>query len=240
VSSYPLFSENGVIENSNLFDQFKFSKDEFKKWSIDNSYHEYISLTFHYYEKIDLSGIWGFDYGEWDIVFIVLSNYMDMSKDPSNVKTLISIAITNTEAKNKKGLTPNDYSEVDLLEEVYNQLSFLPKPDKMLLSPNVKKIDGKWINTDTAFVITNSNKYLDYKTKSKNLYTVGIHNGNSKLKITTLESAVQNAIFFVKNELLDINCKIKDVSLILIKNILIYVIIIIIVIIVLLKIMKMI
>jgi len=200
-----------LIEKSSLFDAFYMTENEFKKWTLDNSYFEYICITYHYNRKIELPKLWGFKQGPWDIVFIILSNYMDLKDEPS--KTLISVAITNTFTKNEDGLSANDCNSDQLLKEVYKQLSYFPIPDKVILSPNIKKIDGKWTNEDTAFVITTANQYVDYKTKIDNLYTVGIHNGHSSYKFTSLESATQNAIYFIKKELKNMKCDIEEVHI---------------------------
>jgi len=206
-----------LMERSSLLDAFYMTENEFKKWTLDNSYIEYICITYHYDRKIELPKLWGFKQGPWDIVFIILSNYMDLKNEPS--KTIISIAITNTYTPNEDGLIANDCTQEQLLNEVYKQLYYFPKPDKVILAPEIKKIDGKWTNEDTAFVITTANQYIDYKTKIDNLYTVGIHNGHSSYKFTSLESATQNAIYFIKKELKNIKCDIKEVHIINIRDI---------------------
>ena len=47
------------------------------------------------------------------------------------------------------------------------------------ISENVVRSGDKWINIDTAYVITTDNKYLNYESNINNLYAVGIYNGNS-------------------------------------------------------------
>ena len=74
-------------------------------------------------------------------------------------------------------------------------------------------VKNKLTNEDTAFVITTANQYVDYKTRIDNLYTVGIHNGHSSYKFTSLESATQNAIYFIKKELKNIRCDVKEVHI---------------------------
>ena len=66
----------------------------------------------------------------------------------------------------------------------------------MILSPQVYKDNktNKWINVDTAYVLTDANKSLSPFSKSfKNLYNCGCHNGNSNYHFTSIESAVSNA-----------------------------------------------
>jgi len=169
-----------------------------EKWALNNSYYDYFSLTFHYKKKIILPKINGFPRTPWGIAFIILSNYMNLDDEPS--QTIISIGITITDKPNENGKTVNDCSELEIINYVKSQLHIFPEPDKVIISPNMKKYDDKWINTDTAFIVTNENKFLNYKGNINNLFTVGIHNGNSNYHFTTIESAVQNAIYYCKNE----------------------------------------
>jgi len=198
-----------LIESSNIFDALTINKNELKQWTLENSYFDYVCITYHYNYIVDFPKLWGFSQGPWDIVFIILSNYMDLDTDLKS-KTLISIAITKTNTKNEYGKTADDCLEDELLKYVKEQLPFFPTPNKVILSPNMKHINGKWSNEDTAFVITTANKYLNYKTNINNLYTVGIHNGHSDYKFTSIESSVQNAVYFIKNEMPNLKCNIKN------------------------------
>jgi hypothetical protein len=70
-----------LIENSNLFNAFSLTKEDLKKWTLENSYFDYICLTYHYNYIVDIPKLWGFQQGPWDIVFVILSNYMDLDTD---------------------------------------------------------------------------------------------------------------------------------------------------------------
>lgn len=190
---YNLIISSQGIENS--FGDINVLKD----WKSKNSYFDYIPLTFHYYKKIDLPKLYGFPRTPWGIVFIILSNYMDFSDEPS--KTTISICITMTDIKNKKGKTANQSSKEEIIEYVKEQLPFFPNPDKIIISPNVVRSGDKWINIDTAFVVTSQNRFLDYQSKIDNLHAVGIQNGHSNYNFTSLESSVQNAIHYCIKEI---------------------------------------
>ena len=160
-------------------------------------------ITFHWKKKIDLPKIYGFPKTSWGLAFIVLSDYMDMSNEP--IKTLISSAITITNKKSEKtGKTADESNYGELLDEALRQLmiSFpdLPKPDKIILSPGVKRIGNKWYSTDEAFVLT-KNGYMDNRSKLiNNLYNVGTQNGKSNYAFTSMESAVQNAVNLLQTE----------------------------------------
>jgi hypothetical protein len=83
----------------------------------------------------------------------------------------------------------------------------------MILSPQVyKDKNNKWINADTAFVLTSENTHIPYKSKLyKNLYNCGTQNGNSNYYFTSMESAVSNAkILANKLEPKNLNLKLKN------------------------------
>lgn len=174
-------------------------KKELEDWSDKNSYFDYIPLTFHYIKKIELPKLDGFPKTSWGIGFIILSDFMDFSDEPS--KTVISITITFTDRKNEHGKTVNECSKDEIIEYVKEQLPMFPNPDLVIISPTVVKNKDKWINLDTAFVATTQATYLpDTSDKYTNLHTVGIFNGNSNYHFTSIESAVQNAIVFCQKE----------------------------------------
>ena len=179
--------------------------NEIKRWTNENSYVEYIPITMHWNKKIILPKVWGFPASEWGVAFIVLSNYMSFNDtiELDNSKTVISAAITIT---NKISSTTKKTANQSQIDELYNEtlrqirLSFpkLPIPDRMIISPQVHKVGDKWINYDTAYVLTNENSHLSPFSKMfNNLYTVGTHNGKSKYYFTSLEAAVTNAVDFV-------------------------------------------
>lgn len=196
----PLYT---IIKNSPGVQNAFSTLIDLKKWKNKNSYFDYIPMTFHYKEKLNLPKRAGFPRSPWGIGFIILSNYMDFSDEPS--KTVISITITFPEKKNKYGKTVHQCTTEEIFNFVKEELSFFPTPDLILMSPNVVKDGYKWINLDTAYVVTTDNRYLkDTSETFTNLHAVGIFNGNSLYSFTSIESAVQNAIHFCKKELTDL------------------------------------
>jgi protoporphyrinogen oxidase len=172
---------------------------ELEDWTQKNSYFDYIPLTFHYKKITQLPKLMGFPKTSWGIGFIILSDFMDFSDEPS--KTVISITITFTDRKNEHGKTVNECTKNEIIEYVKEQLPMFPQPDLVIISPNVVKNKNKWINLDTAFVATTQATYLpDTSEKYKNLHIVGIFNGNSNYYFTSIEAAVQNAIVFCQKE----------------------------------------
>jgi hypothetical protein len=186
--------------------------NKLKEWKSKNSYFDYIPLTFHYYSKnIKLPKLNGFPRTPWGIGFIILSDFMDFKDEPS--KQCISICISMTDVPNELGKTANQSTTTEIIEYVKKQLSMFPNPDNIIISPQVKRSGDKWINLDTAYVVTTEQKYLNYKSKYDNLFAVGIFNGNSSYSFTSIESAVQNAIFFCKKEIPDLKYKFETNNL---------------------------
>ena len=184
---------------------------DLKEWKSKNSYFDYIPLTFHYKNDVDLPKIGGFPKTAWGIAFIVLSNYMDFDDEPS--KNVISIIITFTDVPNENGKTVDQCSKEEIIEYVKNQLPFFPVPDKVIISPNVIRMNDKWINLDTAYVVTTDNAFINSSNKEiDNLFAVGIYNGNSNYHFTSIESAVENAIEFGKKEIPDLKYQFPSIK----------------------------
>jgi len=172
------------------------------KWSKNNSYFEYIPITLHWKDTIELNKIWGFPASDWGLAFIILSNYMTFD-DPRDYKTVISTCITYTDRKSSvTNKTANESTIDEIYSEVLRQLKEsypdLPHPDRMIPSPQVyyDNTINKWINLDTAYVTTiNPNQYLPFQSSLySNLYNCGAQNGTSNYHFTSLETAVVNAI----------------------------------------------
>lgn len=180
--------------------------NKLKHWKSKNSYFDYIPLTFHYNSKdIKLPKKNGFPRTPWGIGFIILSDFMNFENEPS--KQCISICISMTDVPNESGKTANQCTIDEIIKYVKLQLPMFPEPDKVIVSPQVIRSANKWINLDTAYVVTTEQKFLNYKSKYNNLYAVGIFNGNSNYHFTSIEAAVQNAIFFCEEEIPDLKYK---------------------------------
>jgi len=227
---YNIIKQSPGVENA-----FSYIED-LEKWKEHNSYFDYIPLTFHYNKKVSLPKIGGFPKTEWGIGFIILSNYMDFSDEPS--KDVISITATFTDRPNKYGKTVNQCTKEEIIKYIKEELPFFPEPDLVIISPNVVRREDKWINLDTAYVVTTENKFLKPTSNEfNNLFAVGIFNGNSLYNFTSIESAVQNAIHFCKNEIKDLKYELQIKKLTDLVDV-IYSIVIMIVIIIILFILK--
>ena len=187
-----------ILNNSEQI--IKTSFGELENWVNYNSYINDIPITFHWKTKLDIPKIWGFPASDWGIAFIILTDYMDF-EDP-NSKTVISTCITYLDKPSKfLNKTANQIENTNILiEEVFRQIKEaypnLPPPDNAFLSPTVFKNQGEWKDEDSAFVMTDNNKFLSPHGKIQNLYNVGTQNGKSLYNFTSFESAVTNAISF--------------------------------------------
>lgn len=197
-----------ILSDSSLQDSFG---PNLKLITQNNSYNNDISITFHFNTKLNLEKIWGFPSSDWGIAFIILSNYMDFNDSRS--QTVISTCITltnNISLITKKTCNQTDNKE-ELISEVFRQLkeSFpnIPNPTYSLLSPNVYRYKSMWLDRDSAYIKGSNNLYLESKGNIPNLYNVGTQNGNSPYNFTSFESAVANALYFVRQINPDLNQK---------------------------------
>jgi len=174
------------------------------------NYDTYISVVYHWVDDLKLENIchtkqvlwpacssktWGFPKSDWGLSFIIMSNYTKFEES----KTVISATISINEKSKNNNKTPNECSEKELLDEIFNQLKTnfksLPKPDKVVFNGSYKK-DGIWYSKDTAFIST-EHGYIDFKMDYDNLYNCGTHNGYSTFNFTSMESSVQNAMILL-------------------------------------------
>ena len=158
-----------LLKNSNGCENSFGDIKLFKKWGLQNSYFDYIPITLHWKDKIKLPKIQGFPSSDWGLAFIVLSNYMEFKDkvELQNSKTVISTCITYPERISKKiKKTAHQCNVQELFDEVLVQLRIvypdLPMPDRMIVSPQVYKNENtkKWVNVDTAYVLTNENTII--------------------------------------------------------------------------------
>ena len=173
-----------------------------REWSNKTGYIDYISITYHFFDNIDIPIISGTTFNtDWGIISINLSDYM--TNIENKYKKLLSVAITYTDKKsifiNK---TANECNEEELYDEVHRQLkaSIYPDlPDKKhydaFINPNNYYKEGRWSCKDDAYFNTIGTKYLKNTSDTiSNIYNAGTHNGNSFIKYTLIESAISNGM----------------------------------------------
>lgn len=199
VLAIPPFNILELIESNSqdLFMEYNL----FKTWINKTKYLDYISITYHFKDKLKLPRVYGFPKSDWGLGFIVLSDYMTDIEEHS--KTIISTVITFTDTISKNNnKTANQCTDNELIIEAYKQLKEafpkLPTNDYIgILGPGTYFSDsvGKWMSSDTAFITVPNGEYLPNESKViKNIYNIGTQNGASEYQFTSLESAVVNAI----------------------------------------------
>lgn len=179
-----------------LFTQMKII-DHWKgleKFSDSNKYIDYKSITFHWKEKLELEKVYGFPESDWGLVFINLSDYMDLNLE--KYKGVISIGLTILDRKSKViDKTVNESREEEIVLEVFREL-------KQVFGEELKFPDFYQINRDTDNIsgfVENTGEFLPFENDYlKNVYTLGVYNGKSKYNFTTLESALQNSLALSK------------------------------------------
>ena len=188
-----------ILKKHNLGNAFGNNFNNFQK---ETEYLPYISVIFHWKNKINIPKIWGYPRTSWGIANIVLSDYMDFNDQRS--KTVISSIITMNDRKSEYlNKTPDEINDKNvIISEVFRQLKQiykdLPNPDYYLLTQNYYDYDEeKWIPLNNAFITTKYG-FINYDSDVyKNLYNCGVHNGKSSYSFTSLESSLVNAIKLV-------------------------------------------
>lgn len=185
------------------------------KWVEDTDYIRYITLTFHWNKHIDVAHKNRIGDTDWAISDIKLSHYMKdinvtratpVTTATASDEFVISAAVVYLDRKSKfTGKTADESSYDELIQETFRQLQSMsetpiPMYDRAFVNPKVKKIDGKWTDSDTAFVNTYNNTFRTFPFRSEkypNIFNVGTHNNVVHYHYTSLETAVTNAIMLV-------------------------------------------
>jgi len=179
------------------------------QWASQTEYIQYIPITFHWVgKKLQLPKIWGFPASDWGVAFIVLSDYFE---DDHQNTTLISAAITyQHRISSALGKTAAQCSRSELISETFRQLcesyprgTDIPPPTKSIISPDVhySTEESEYRNINNAYLFRGRHSTLPpFGIYVPNLFTLGTHNNENKYRFTSLESAVQNAVY-LSNEL---------------------------------------
>lgn len=157
------------------------------------NYETYIPITFHW-NRTDLTvpRIWGQGHGDWNIAYIVLSDYI------KNEGTVISTCISRLNTPGSTGKTANQtLSKAELIQETRAQLAFLldslPEPDKVIVSEGVYYANGQWLTRDTAFMASKTQATIP-QNLGKTIVSLGTHNGKNSYSFTSLEAALENVL----------------------------------------------
>lgn len=188
----------------NCDDNIKNSFGDFnklKQFAIDTKYITYVSITFHWDKKLNLQKNYGFPISNWGLISIKMSDYMKLLETES--KTMISTSLSILDKKgNFNNKTVNECTKDELLIEAFKQLKLtypdiIDEPTKIILYPSNYYDDKEkvWKNDESAFISTFNTEFIEFESKTvENIYNVGTHNGQSNIKYTCMESAIENAI----------------------------------------------
>jgi hypothetical protein len=183
ILAMPPYSINELIKKINIPHAFG---DGFDKWSQQTNYITYIPITLHWNTKQDLETVWGFPRTEWGIAHIILSDYMKFKTS----KTVITAAITKAYKVNH--ITDTNIIINGVIKQLQSLHPNMTKPDHAVMKENY--YDGTtWVSNNTAFMTTKFG-HIDFKSIFNNLYSCGVHNGQSEYAFTSLEAAIENAI----------------------------------------------
>jgi len=185
----PFMSILEKSDNPNMFGEF----NQLNYWANKSAYIDYLPVTFHWKERLNLPTIWGSTDSDWGIIFIVLSNYMHFDES----QTVIIVASTlGDKVSQFTGKSANQSTEQELITEIFRQLatvlSITKQPDISILSESLRKENNKWVTSDTAFIATKLGHAPAYQ--HDNIYWIGSHTGFSHYNFTSLETAIQNAL----------------------------------------------
>jgi putative NAD(P)-binding protein len=193
--------------NPNMFGDFNKLCD----FAIRTNYLVYIPIIFHW--DVDLEHVLvpekhAGPESSYGIVFVIMSKYMKFTNPLS--KTVIVCTVKNAnQVSPRNGKSANECNEQELIQEVYLQLRELqpgmrnaPHPTRSILDPGIyfNTHTQKYDTLDTAFFLT---KYGYWSSESiyNNISWIGTHNGNSSYSFTSMESAMQNAIYWLDKRL---------------------------------------
>lgn len=190
-----------ILKLSNCPDCFG-NLEKITDWSEKTRYIDYISITYHFKEKVKIPVINGLTFDtDWGIGVINLSDYMQDIEE--GYETVLSAAISKCDTlSNNIMKTANECSKEELFAEVIRQLKKsiypdLPETWTAVMNPNIfyDTRKNKWVNTDDAYFNAIRTQNIAFHSKEvHNIYNVGSHNGYGYYNYTTMESAVSNAL----------------------------------------------
>lgn len=193
---------------NNAVKLLEYDEIDFNKWSNYSLYKDYISFSFEFSEKFNITRDIPDSISKhpWGEIFIDYGNYFKNQKG-----SMIVITISNLdEIDPLTQKTANQMGKIELINRVKDilkeRLKINNEPVKSDMYSEIKRINNKWIQENKPFLLTDQgilkpNKY------SKNIYTTGHHTGYSHHPFNTIESAIINA-YVLLNSIENMNLKI--------------------------------
>lgn len=199
VLAVPPWSVYSILSRSDRGLQDAFLPIErLRQYCKNTEYLQYITVIYHWDSHIPIKKPKTFTKTDWNVVFIILSNYMDFGD--GHFKTVISAAATRPNVESRvTGLTAQQSSESGVIEEIFRQIRQtapkLPKYDRAILDPGIRRTDrGMWQTIDYSFITSPKEEFLAANGRVPNLFALGTYNGNHLYNPTSMESAVSNAL----------------------------------------------
>ena len=211
VLAVPPISILDIIKDDDILKHSFGDFDELKIWVENTKYRNYISITYHFKNYIELFDSNGLTLcTDWGITVVNLSEYCD--KVENTEYPVLSVMITLCDKKSSyTNKSANECSGDELISEVYRQLRVCyinvennannanntPYDYYAVINPNNYYDNDKkmWKCTDNAYYNMLGERYIEFKSGTiENLYTLGTHNGRSYIQFNCIESAISNAI----------------------------------------------
>ena len=190
-----------ILENSDLRvknNWFKF--DYFKEWCKNTSYNG-LSFQLHFDSIVDYTDDWCWSCNtDWFIIITPVSNWLKVISKDSKIKTVWSCTIVSQNVKSKNiNKTANECNIDEFINESLfqiNQKLKIPKPYKITVSENLKKIDNEWKSYNTGFT-RGKYEYLPMKGNIKNLFALGSFTDTSYSHVSFMETSIRASIIYL-------------------------------------------
>lgn len=167
-----------------------------KTLAEESSYHS-IGFQLHFDKAVEFPKQWcKFCEGEWNIILLPVSEYLDTFTKDNSVKTVWSGCIVDqSKYSNRLKKKVSECTLEEIQDEVIRQLG-IPEPKAFTFTRGVHlSADGKYTSSDTGFVRSKSG-VLKSEGVLPNVHIVGPVNHKG---IVTMETAIQEAYDFVQN-----------------------------------------
>ena len=194
----PPFHTAAILQRSGPLVATAFGVD-MHQHMLNNTYDTYVSFTIHLDPsyKNKLPKVWGRPTNEWNVAWIVMSDYF-----VDEAAVLISATIFDLDRKsNYTNLTANEtFNSRDLVTEATRQvlaaLHLTATPRHMVLNPQVFHQNGRWNTSDMPFMRTPKTTPIPSASSFPGLYWVGPHNMKNTYAFTSMENVCENVITF--------------------------------------------
>ena len=167
--------------------------DKFKQWAY-GSYYASIGFQLHFDKCVKYSDEWCWSCkGEWNIIILPMSKYLDNFSKDSTIKTVWSCTLidqNNYSSYLKKKI--HQCSIEEITNEVLRQIR-VPKPKKVTFYDGLYKDKGYYMSKDTGFI---RQKYgtIPYQGDLSNIHIVSTVN---KKGIITMEKAIESCYEYI-------------------------------------------